>query len=246
MDRLVYVAMSGAKQLMQAQSMLSHNLANANTHGFRADLANFAASPVEGPGYQSRVNTVATGGQFNNSQGAQIYTGQMLDIAVDGDGWFAVQTPEGGEAYSRAGSLQLNGLGQLETNRGDLVLGDSGPIAIPPHTNLVIGGDGTISVVPQGQGPQTLAQVGRFKLVNPDPALLQKRVDGLIEMADGEIAAADANVRVLPEYLESSNVNIAEAMVSMIELSRQFEVEIKMMRVADENAQRAAELARIA
>ena len=154
MDRLVYVAMSGAKQLMQAQSMLSHNLANANTHGFRADLANFSASPVDGPGYQSRVNTVATGGQFNNSQGAQIFTGGALDIAIDGNGWLAVQTPEGGEAYTRAGALRLNGLGRLETRRGELVLGDSGPIAIPPHTNLVIGGDGTISVVPQGQGPQ--------------------------------------------------------------------------------------------
>lgn len=246
MDRLVYVAMSGAKQLMQAQSLLSHNLANANTHGFRADLANFTASPIEGPGYQSRVNTVATGGQFNNSQGAQIYTGRMLDVAIDGDGWLSVQTAEGGEAYSRAGALRINGLGLLETRSGEPVLGDNGPISIPPHTNLVIGGDGTISVVPQGQGPQTLAQIGRIKLVNPDPALLQKRTDGLIEMVDGEVAAADASVKVLPEYLESSNVNIAEAMVAMIELSRQFEVEVKMMRVADDNASRAAELARIA
>ncbi len=246
MDRLVYVAMSGAKQLMQAQSLVSHNLANANTHGFRADLANFAASPVEGPGYQSRVNTVATGGQFNGSQGALINTGRVLDVAIDGDGWMAVQAADGIEAYSRAGAFTINGLGLLENRRGELVLGDNGPIAIPPHTNLVVGGDGTISVVPQGQGPETLAQVGRIKLVNPDPALLQKRTDGLIEMADGEIAAADASVKLVSGFLESSNVNIAEAMVSMIELARQFEVEVKMMRVADENASRATELAQIA
>ena len=245
MDRLVYVAMSGAKQLMEAQTLVAHNLANANTHGFRADLARFQASPVEGAGYPSRINAVATGAGFDHSPATLIATGRVFDLAVDGTGWIAVQAADGTEAYSRAGAMNINGLGLLETRRGELVLGDNGPIAIPPHTELVVGGDGTVSIVPQGQGPQTLAQVGRIKLVNPDPALLEKRPDGLVRLADGGIADPDASVKLVSGFLESSNVNLAEAMVSMIELARQFEVEVRMMRLADENATRAANLVRI-
>ncbi len=245
MDRLLYVAMTGAKQLLQAQTLVSHNLANANTHGFRADLARFQASPVEGAGYPSRVNVVATGLGFDHSQGALINTDRTLDVAVDGAGWIAVQADDGSEAYTRAGALNINGLGLLETRRGELVLGDNGPIAVPPYTQLVVGGDGTISIVPQGQGPETLAQVARIKLVNPEPATLQKRPDGLIQLSGAAVAEADAGVKLVSGFLESSNVNPAEAMVAMIELARQFEVEVKMMRIADENAARAADLARI-
>lgn len=231
---------------MQAQTLVSHNLANANTHGFRADLARFQASPVEGAGYPSRVNTVATPAGFDHSSGALISTGRTLDLAVDGAGWIAVQGNDGAEAYTRAGALNINGLGLLETRRGELVLGDNGPIAVPPHTQLVVGGDGTLSVVPQGQGPETLAQVGRIKLVNPEVSSLEKRPDGLVQMAGGAVADPDAAVKLVSGFLESSNVNLAEAMVSMIELSRQFEVEVRMMRIADENATRAAELVQIA
>jgi len=245
MDRLVYVAMSGAKQLMEAQTLVSHNLANANTHGFRADLARFQASPVEGAGYPSRVNAVATGAGFDHSAGTLIATGRVLDLAVDGPGWIAVQAADGSEAYSRAGALNINGLGLLETRRGELVLGDNGPIAVPPYVELLVGGDGTVSVVPQGQGPETLAQVARIKLVNPDPAVIEKRTDGLVQMAEGGVADPDAGVKVVSGFLESSNVNLAEAMVSMIELARLFEVEVRMMRLADENATRAAELVQI-
>lgn len=245
MDRLVYVAMSGAKQLMAAQTLVAHNLANANTHGFRADLARFQASPVAGAGYPSRVNVVATGAGFDHSPGTLISTGRVLDLAVDGPGWIAVQAADGSEAYSRAGALNINGLGLLETRRGELVLGDNGPVAVPPHVQLVVGGDGTLSVVPQGQGPETLAQIGRIKLVNPDPGVLEKRHDGLVRVADGGVADPDASVKLVSGFLESSNVNLAEAMVSMIELARQFEVEVRMMRLADENATRAANLLQI-
>lgn len=245
MDRLVYVAMSGAKQLMEAQALVAHNLANADTHGFRADLARFQASPVAGAGYPSRVNAVASGAGFDHSPGTLIPTDNVLDLAVDGPGWIAVQAVDGTEAYSRAGATRINALGLLETRGGELVLGDNGPIAIPPHADLVIGGDGTVSIVPQGQGPETLAQVGRIKLVNPDPGLLEKRPDGLVRLAEGETAAADARVKLISGFVESSNVNLAEAMVSMIELARQFEVEVRMMRLADENATRAADMVRV-
>lgn len=243
MDRLIYVAMTGAKQLTQAQALVANNLANLNTQGFRADLARFEASPVAGAGYPSRVNTVASGLGFDHTPGTLLQTGRSLDVAIDGPGWIAVQAADGAEVYTRGGSFNVNALGLLETARGELVLGDNGPVSVPPHVQLAVGRDGTVSVVPQGQGPETMAQVGRIKLVNPDPATLEKRPDGVVRVADGGVAEADAAVKLTSGYVESSNVNAARAMVSMIELARQFEVEVRMMRVADDNATRAAELA---
>ena len=245
MDRMLYVAMTGAKQLMQAQALVSHNLANVSTSGFRADLARFEARPIEGLGLPSRVNTVATGLGFNRSQGTLVQTGDMLDVAIDGIGWLAVQAPDGSEAYSRGGSLTVNSLGLLETERGELVLGDNGPLAVPPYTEIAIAADGTVSIVPQGQGPETLAQVGRLKLVNPDAARLTKRTDGLIAVKDGPEIDADANVRVASGFIETSNVNVAATLVEMIEVQRQFDVAVRMMQTADENASRAASLASI-
>ena len=245
MDRLLYVAMTGAKQLMHAQALVSHNLANVSTTGFRADLARFEARPIEGPGYASRVNTVATGLGFDRSQGSLVQTGEVLDVAIDGDGWLAIQARDGSEAYTRSGSLKVNSVGLLETERGELVLGDNGPLAVPPYTQIALAADGTLSIVPQGQGPETLAQVGRLKLVNPDPARLGKRLDGLVEVTDGAEVESDANVRVASGFLESSNVNIAATLVDMIEFQRQYEVAVRMMQTADQNASRAANLASI-
>ena len=245
MDRLVYVAMSGAKQIMQAQSLVSHNLSNISTQGFRADLARFQDEPVEGAGYPSRVNVVASGLGFDHSPGPLMHTGRDLDLAVEGPGWIAVQADDGSEVYTRDGALRLSPLGLLETQRGELVLGDNGPVSIPPHVSLTVGRDGTISIVPQGQGPETLAQIGRIKLVKPDPALLEKRPDGLVRMVGGAVADADAGVRLASGYIESSNVNAAQTLVSMIELARQFEVEVKLMQLADENEAQATSLAQI-
>ena len=243
MDRLLYVAMTGAKQLMQAQSLVAHNLANISTTGFRADLARFEAAPVEGPGYPSRVNTVASGVGFDNSQGSLIKTGSPLDVAVEGTGWIAVQAKDGAEAYTRSASLNVNSLGLLQTDRGELVLGDNGPVAVPPNTSVSIAKDGTISIVPEGQGPETLAQVGRIKLVNPDPGTLEKRTDGLVRSTTGKPAEADANVQLASGAIENSNVSAAGMMTDMIEYARQFEIAVRMMRVADDNASRAANLA---
>lgn len=245
MDRLLYVAMTGAKQLMQAQSLVSHNLANVSTTGFRADLARFAAQPIEGPGYASRVNTVATGLGFDRSQGALVETGAVLDVAIDGEGWLAVQARDGSEAYVRSASLKVNAVGLLETERGEFVLGDNGPLAVPPHTQISMAADGTISVVPQGQGPETLAQIARLKLVNPEADRLGKRVDGLVEVTDDAEVESDANVKVASGFIETSNVNIAATLVDMIEFQRQYEVAVRMMQTADQNAQRAASLASI-
>lgn len=245
MDRLLYVAMTGAKQLMHAQGLVSHNLANVSTTGFRADLARFEARPVAGPGYASRVNTVASGLGFDRSQGTLVQTGETLDVAIDGDGWLAVQARDGNEAYVRGGSLKVNSLGLLETERGELVLGDNGPMAVPPYTQIALAADGTVSIVPQGQGPETLAQIGRLRLVNPEADRLGKRPDGLIDVTDTEEVESDANVKVTSGFIETSNVNIASTLVDMIEFQRQFDVAVRMMQTADQNAARATELASI-
>jgi flagellar basal-body rod protein FlgF len=243
MDRMVYVAMTGAKQLMQAQALVANNLANVSTTGFRADLARFSPEQVQGAGYPSRVNTVATGVGFDSTQGTLVQTGSVLDVAIDGKGWLAVQAKDGTEAYTRGGSLKVNALGQLVTERGDTVLGDNGPLAVPPYTNIALAPDGTISVVPQGQGPETLAQVGRLKLVNPSAQQLEKRPDGLVRQKGGAKAASDANVRVVSGAIETSNVNSAGTLVDMIEYARQFDLAVRMMQTADQNATRAASLA---
>jgi flagellar basal-body rod protein FlgF len=243
MDRMVYVAMTGAKQLMQAQALVANNIANASTSGFRADLARFEASPVEGPGYPSRVNTVAAGVGFDRTQGTLVQTGSVLDVAIDGPGWLAVRARDGSEALTRGGSLKVNALGQLITERGDLVLGDNGPLSVPPYSQIAMAGDGTISIVPEGQGAQTLAQVGRLKLVNPSSNGLEKRPDGLVRVVGGAKTQADAKVKVTSGAIETSNVNVAGALVDMIEYARQFDMAVRMMQTADQNATRAASLA---
>jgi flagellar basal-body rod protein FlgF len=243
MDRMLYVAMTGAKQLMQAQALVANNLANLSTTGFRADLARFDAEAVQGPGYPSRINTVAAGVGFDRSQGTLVQTGSVLDVAIDGDGWLAVQAKDGSQAYSRGGSFKVNALGQLVTERGEAVLGDNGPLAIPPYTQIALASDGTVSIVPQGQGPETLAQIGRLKLVNPPARNLEKRTDGLMRVKGGAPAASDANVRVVSGAIETSNVNTAGTLVDMIEYARQFDLAVRMMQTADQNATRASSLA---
>jgi flagellar basal-body rod protein FlgF len=245
MDRFLYVAMTGAKQLMEQQALVSHNLANVSTTGFRADLARFEARPVDGPGHQSRVNTVATGLGFDHSQGTLVETGSVIDVAIDGAGWLAIQARDGTEALSRGGSLRVNAVGLLETERGELVLGDNGPLAVPPYTQIALGPDGTLSIVPQGQGAQTLAQVGRLRLVNPPAADLEKRVDGHVHVKGGASPEPDAAVNIKSGFLEASNVGVADALVDMIEIARQFEIAVRMMQTADDNAARAANLPRM-
>ena len=242
MDRMIYVGMTGAKQTMLAQAVNAHNLANASTNGFRADLHVLASRPVDGPGFATRVNSVTEAGGWDARSGAVMNTGRELDVAVDGDGWIAVQASDGTEAYTRAGSLRTTSDGLLETASGHLVLGEGGPVSLPEYANLTVGGDGTLTIVPLGQGPETVAQIDRIRLVRPDPASLVKGTDGLMRLADGATAVPDASVRLVSRALEGSNVDVAQALVRMIELSRQYEMQVKVMSAAEENADRAVRL----
>ncbi|MEW6353171.1 MAG: flagellar basal-body rod protein FlgF [Pseudomonadota bacterium] len=242
MDHMLYVVMSGASQTMLAQAANTHNLANVNTTGFRADLAAFQSVPLTGPGLPSRIYAQAQGNGVDLTPGAILSTGRELDIAVNGPGWIAVQAADGAEAYTRAGDLRVSANGFLETATGQKVLGNGGPIALPPAEKMEIGADGTISIRPLGQDVATLAVVDRIKLVAPPAENLMKRADGLLGLQDGEVAAPDASVRILTGSLESSNVNAVEAMVNMITLARQFEMQVKMMQTAQNNDAAATQM----
>ncbi len=245
MDEMIYIAMTGAKQTEYAQAINSNNLANVSTTGFRADLHAFSSVPVEGPGVETRVNAVVDSYGTDFSNGPVATTGRDLDIAIQGDGFIAVQAPDGTEAYTRRGDLRESAGGLLTTGSGHLVMGDGGPVAIPPSSKITIGGDGTISIQPLGQGPETLSQLDRLKLVNPDPAQLVKGEDGLFRLNDESVAEADANVRVLSGSLEQSNVNVAKTLVNMIELARQYEMQVNVIKSSEENADQAAQIMRL-
>lgn len=242
MDRMLYVAMSGAKETLKAQAANNHNLANASTTGFRADLAAFQSQSVAGAGYGSRAYATSSAVGFDATSGAMQSTGRDLDVAVQGSGYIAVQGRDGREAYTRAGNLRVDPQGQLLTATGLQVMGDAGPISVPPHASLLVGVDGTISVVPQGQGPETRSVVGRIKLVDPPTNTLMRADSGVFRLKDGTDAAASATVRLGSGMLESSNVNLADTMVNMIELARRYDLQVKAMRSAEDNGAASAQL----
>ncbi|GFZ86493.1 flagellar basal-body rod protein FlgF [Dyella caseinilytica] len=242
MDRSVYIAMTGATQTMRAQDAVSHNLANASTVGFKAELSAFQSVPVLGPGANTRINAVAQGVGADETQGSIQHTGRSLDVAVNGPGWVAVQAADGTEAYTRAGNLQLDADGNLTDSRGNPVMGTSGPIDIPQSSKISVGTDGTISSVPMGQGPDTIAAVGQIKLVNPDPTQMSEGSDGLMHMNDGSTADTDSTVTITSGALEASNVNPSSELVKMISLSRQYEMQVRSIKTSEDDADDSSKL----
>lgn len=242
MDKLLYVAMSGAKETLRAQAANNHNLANASTTGFKADLSAFQSRAVTGPGYASRVYATDSTVGWDSTSGSQLQTGNPLDLSINGPGYIAVQDVTGNEAYTRAGDLHVDSNGQLMTATGLPVLGDNGPMSVPPYSSISVAKDGTVSVIPLGSTAQTSAVVGRIKLVNPSVDSVQRGTDGLFHSTGTEPLVADAATTVTAGTLESSNVNIASAMVNMIELARHFDMQVKALHTADENSQVSTKL----
>jgi flagellar basal-body rod protein FlgF len=239
MDRGLYVAMTGAKQIMQAQAVNNNNIANVNTTGFRADTFSFESDPIYGPGYASRVNAVAAGSGTDFSSGVLTSTNRSLDVAVNGKGFIAVQGADGTEAYTRAGDLRVTESGAVTTATGWTVMSEAGPLQVPPATQVTIGSDGTVSIVPMGLAPAAQSQVDRIKLVNPRAADLQKGSDGLLRLKSGGTAKTDESVTLSSGVLESSNVNAAQSLVTLIQLQRLYEFQIKSMNSSDQNEQSA-------
>ncbi|PLC52220.1 flagellar basal-body rod protein FlgF [Pollutimonas nitritireducens] len=240
MDRIIYTAAGGAARVLEQQAVISNNMANVSTTGFREQMAIYRSVPVVGqPGLPTRVSTVTATPTSNFGQGVMAETGHALDLAVTGDGWFSVQTPQG-EAYTRAGELAVNQDNVLVNQQGYPVLSsDGGPIEIPERGSVSFSGDGQISALGAGDNPGDIQQLGQLKLVNPPAASLQRGDDGLFRLAGGEAAQADPQVRMISGFVEKSNVNPAEAMVGMIANARRFEMQMKIIQDASSNAERA-------
>ncbi len=248
MDRLIYTAMSGASQTLLRQASVAHNLANVSTDGYRSQEHRLRAVQVNAQGHgaekvlPTRAFTVDATTHTDFTPGPMLATGRVLDVAVKGRGLIALSMPDGTEAYTRAGSMEVGVDGTLQTARGIAIAGDGGQINIPPDSKISIGEDGTISVVPETGSQATVNAVGRIKIVEPNEADLVRGDDGYFRMAGGEALPASDTGRLVSGFVEGSNVNPVEQMVAMISLSRQFEMQIKMLQNADANDRAATQI----
>lgn len=239
MEKLIYTAMSGAQHTLLAQQIRANNLANVNTTGFRADFERVSAAAIAGPGFPSRVMAREEQAGSDFTSGALMQTGRKLDVAIRGQGFLTVQTADGQEAYTRAGNLTVDGEGKLTLN-GRPVMGDGGEIVLPEYRTLSFGKDGTISITPPGGGARL--EAGRLKLVQPELKDLQKGEDGLFrQKLGGELESSD-QVVLASGFLEGSNVNAVNELVSSMDLSRNFELQVRLMKSADEQARLGAKL----
>lgn len=243
MDRMLYIAMSGAKEVMLSQANNANNLANANTDGFKKDFNVFRAQHVQGPGWESRAYSLDERPATDFTAGAVKVTGRDLDIVTKQDGFIGIQAPDGTEAYVRTASMQVLENGDLVDVKGNPILNESGtPINVPPTKTITIGDDGTISIVPADSPSNQLVILDRIRLTKPDPADLEKGLDGYARLKAGAAPAIQEQVVVVSGALESSNVNTAEALVNMIELSRKYELQVKMMNTTKTHGQKSDSL----
>jgi flagellar basal-body rod protein FlgF len=242
MDRVIYTAMTGAKWTMERQASVAHNLANASTTGYRAEEHRLRAVQVQTDAFPSRAFVVDASVRNDFTPGPLQQTGRPFDMAIQGKGWFALAMPDGSEAYTRNGHFGISPTGVLQNHEGIPVQGENGPITIPPDTEVTIGADGTVSTVQRTGGVNQVNPVGRIKLVDPPDNTLRRGDDGYFRLTAGGQSPAAQNVRVAGGYLEGSNVNVVDQVVSMISLSRQFEMQTRVLTTAERNDQTASQL----
>jgi flagellar basal-body rod protein FlgF len=245
MDRLIYTALSGMRGAMARQTTTANNLANANTTGFRAEMSSASALWVRGPGFETRAPTSQQVVAADMAPGSVTNTGRDLDVAMQGDALLAVQADDGSEAYTRRGDLQVSATGIVTTGDGHLVLGDGGPLTLPPADSIRIADDGAIWIVPTGGDPNQPQQVDRLKLATPAGSRIQKGLDGLFRVPDGGALPSDPDARLTPHSLEGSNVNTSQTLIDMIEASRSWDMQLQLVTQAREMDTSAADLMRL-
>ena len=242
MDRLIYTVASGTKHILEQQATTSNNLANVSTTGFRAQLDSFRAVPVQSEGLPTRAFVVDNTVGADFSSGPLQVTGRDLDVAIKGKGWIAVQNADGTESYTRNGALEVSANGILQTANGQTIAGENGPITIPPDSRVSVGRDGSISALSTTTVPATSTVLGRIKLVSPNDADLVRGDDGLFRLKDGSSAPSDPAVGLVGGALEGSNVSAVDSMVNMISLARSFETQMSLLKNAENNAAKAAQI----
>lgn len=243
MDKVIFLAMNGAKQTMLSQQAHANNLANISTTGFKADLEQARSMQVFGEGYPSRVYSMSERPQTDRTSGTLLQTGRSLDVAMQGDTWMAVRARDGSESYTRSTELNITPQGNLVNGSGLPIIGEGGnEIVLPAVDKVDIGADGTISIIPQGENATGLVVLDRLKMVQLPSENTYKGVDGLMKVDGGEVLPLDPNARAESGFIESSNVNAVHELTSIIGLSRQFEMNIKMMKTAEENSTSAAKI----
>ncbi|MBV8503234.1 MAG: flagellar basal body rod protein FlgF [Paucibacter sp.] len=232
MDALIYTVMSGAERVMNAQQVHANNLANLNTSGFRANMEQAGSLDIQGQGYADRVLSSLKSEAVSSRGGAVQDTGRSLDVAIQGDGYFAVAQggPDGAESYTRAGSFTIDANGQLMLGR-HAVLGEGGPIVLPQNSQVEIRADGTVQVLMDGQ--TEMQTVDRLKLVDTDARNLTKNEAGLLVPRDGQPLPTDDKVKVAGGKLEGSNVSAVEEMVATMNLARDFDMQMRLYKAAD-------------
>jgi len=242
MDKLIFTAMTGAKHAQQRQDTVAQNIANVSTDGYRAATYAARAVAAQGKGLETRAFALeaTTGADF--TPGSIHRTGRDLDVAMEGPSWLTVQGRDGREAYTRAGALRVDPNGALRAAGGHPVMGDGGPLVIPPDSAISIAPDGTVFALPNSGSLSAMVTVGRLKLVTLDAKQAQRSDDGLFRTVGGNPAPADERARLAAGALESSNVNAAEAMVSMVSVARHFELQMRLLTTAENNAKSAAQL----
>lgn len=241
MDRAIYTAMSAANAALNRQAVTSNNLANSSTAGFRAQLAAFRSVPIEGESLRTRALVAESTPFHDTTMGPITHTGRSLDVALPQNGWLAVALDDGSEGYTRNGAIEVDQDGALRVN-GRSLMGDGGPLEVPPQSHVTLGSDGTVSALGMGDDPTALVPVGRLKLVNADMNEMVHGDDGLFRTAGGNPLTQDETLRLTPEAIEGSNVSPVQAMTQMIANSRGFDMNMKVIRTADENAQKANQL----
>lgn len=240
MDSLLFTATSGASRVLKAQHVRSNNLSNADTAGFRADMEHVKSLQMQGSGFDGRTMAVTNSAMTRFDAGDVVKTGRALDVAILGDGFFAVQTPVGAEAYTRAGNIRTDNFGALTVNGFPVVGADGAPMVLPEHQKVEISERGMVSIVPPGGGAEL--QVGTLKLVNPDITQIQKESDGLLHSIDGAPFDIDPTIQIASEHIEGSNVSAIDELVSIMSLTRNFEMQVRMMKTAETLAQAGTKL----
>jgi flagellar basal-body rod protein FlgF len=245
MDRLIHTSLSAMRGAMARQTTIANNLANANTVGFRAEIASQRPLWLRGGEFQGRAPASEEVVNADMKAGAFISTGRDLDVAMQGDAMLAVQADDGEESYTRRGDLTIAPSGLLTTGDGVPVLGDGGPVTIPPADKIMVGADGKISIVPEGGDPTQMQQVAQLKIVSPKGSEIVKGLDGLFKVRGGGTLPTDPDAKITQGALEQSNVNTSDALVQMIEASRSWETQIKLLTTAKDLDSATTDLMRL-